>query len=80
MPLEIQVQTAQVLELTADVIVVGVLQAGGKAGLPPSLKPVDEALGGALGKLAAQRGVHGQARSDAHALDARAGSAPRSSS
>jgi leucyl aminopeptidase len=51
MPLEIQVQSAQVLDLSADVIVVGVLQSGGKAVLPPALKPLDTALGGALGKL-----------------------------
>jgi leucyl aminopeptidase len=60
MPLEIQVQTAQVLELTADVIVVGVLQTGGKAGLPLSLKPVDAALGGALGKLVAKEEFSGK--------------------
>jgi leucyl aminopeptidase len=54
MPLEIQVQTAQVLDLSADVIVVGVLQGGAKAALPPSLKPLDAALGGALGKLIAR--------------------------
>jgi leucyl aminopeptidase len=51
MPLEIQVQTAQVEDLTADIIVVGVVQTGGKPGLAPALKSVDAALGGALGRL-----------------------------
>ena len=54
MPLEIQVRTAQALELAADVLVVGVLQSGAKATLPPSLKPIDHALEGALSKLAAK--------------------------
>jgi leucyl aminopeptidase len=54
MPLEIQVQTAQVQDLTADLLVVGVLQSGGKAGLPPGLKSADAALGGSLAKLAAK--------------------------
>ena len=39
MPLAIQVRTAQVLELTGDVLDVGVLQAGGKGALAPWLKP-----------------------------------------
>ncbi len=54
MPLEIQVQTAQVPDLKADVIVVGVLQAAGKGAVPPALKPLDAALGGALAKLMAK--------------------------
>ena len=54
MSLEIQVQAAQVLDLRADVVVVGVLQSAGKAGLAPSLKPLDAALGGALGKAVAR--------------------------
>jgi leucyl aminopeptidase len=54
MPLEIQVQTAQVQDLTADLLVVGVLQSGGKAGLAPALKSADAALGGALTKLVAR--------------------------
>jgi leucyl aminopeptidase len=60
MPLEIQVRTAQVLELTADVIVVGVLQAGAKGALPVALKPVDAALGGALAKLVAKEEFSGK--------------------
>jgi leucyl aminopeptidase len=54
MPLEIQVQTAQVPDLAADLLVVGVLQGGGKAGLAPALKSADAALGGALAKLVAK--------------------------
>jgi leucyl aminopeptidase len=54
MPLEIQVRTAQAIELAADVLVVGVLQAGAKVSLPPTLKPVDVALEGALTKLVAK--------------------------
>jgi leucyl aminopeptidase len=60
MPLEIQVRTAQAIELTADVLVVGVLQTGGKGGLPPSLKPIDDALGGALAKLVAREEFSGK--------------------
>jgi leucyl aminopeptidase len=60
MPLEIQVRTAQVLELTGDVLVVGVLQAGGKGALAPWLKPVDAALGGALSKLVAKEEFSGK--------------------
>jgi leucyl aminopeptidase len=60
MPLEIQVQTAQALELSADVLVVGVLQTTGKGTLPPSLKPVDVALGGALAKLLAKEEFSGK--------------------
>ena len=60
MALDIQVQTAQVLELTADVIVMGVLQASGKAGLSPVLKPLDVALGGSLGKLVAKEEFSGK--------------------
>jgi leucyl aminopeptidase len=52
MPLEIQVRAAQAFDLTAEVLVVGVMQSGGKApALPPSLKSIDDALGGALAKL-----------------------------
>jgi leucyl aminopeptidase len=54
MPLEIQVRTAQALELAADVLVIGVLQAGAKVALPAALKPIDLALEGALSKLAAK--------------------------
>jgi len=60
MPLEIQVQTAQVHDLTADITVVGVLQTGGKAGLAPALKSVDAALGGALAKLVAKEEFTGK--------------------
>ena len=55
MPLDIQLRAAQPSDLAADVLVVGVLQIGGKSpALPPSLKPIDTALGGALSKLAAK--------------------------
>src|ERR1700753_4453733 len=61
MPLDIQVRAAQPLDLTAEVLVVGVLQAGGKAAaLPPALKAIDDALGGALGKLLAREEFSGK--------------------
>src|SRR5260370_15013496 len=60
MPLEIQVQTAQVHDLTADLLVVGVLKSGGKAGLAPALKSTDAALGGALAKLVAKEEFTGK--------------------
>src|ERR1017187_249716 len=60
MLLEIQVRAAQALELTADVLVVGIFQTGGKGALPPSLKPIDEALGGALAKLMAREEFSGK--------------------
>jgi leucyl aminopeptidase len=54
MPLEILVRTAAPHDLAADVLVVGVLQSGAKAGLHPSLKALDVALGGALTKLSSK--------------------------
>jgi leucyl aminopeptidase len=55
MPLDIQLRVAPPLDLAADVLVVGVLQMGGKTpSLPPSLKAIDDALGGALAKLVAK--------------------------
>jgi len=58
MALDIQLRAAQPADLAglaADVLVVGVLQGAGKTpALPPSLKNVDDALGGALSKLAAK--------------------------
>ena len=61
MPLEIQLRSAQPIDLDADVLVVGVPQSTAKAaGLSPSLKPLDEALGGALGKLAAKEEFTGK--------------------
>jgi leucyl aminopeptidase len=61
MNLDIQLRTAQPQELTADVLVVGVVQASGKApALPPSLKAVDQALGGAITKLAAKEEFTGK--------------------
>jgi leucyl aminopeptidase len=52
MPLDIQLRAAQPTDLAADVLVIGVLPIGGKAAaLPPSIKAVDAALGGALSKL-----------------------------
>jgi leucyl aminopeptidase len=60
MPLEIQVRTAQVLELTGEILVVGVLQAGTKGALAPWLKPVDLALDGALSKLVAKEEFSGK--------------------
>ncbi len=61
MPLDIQLRVAQPADLAADVLVVGVLQAGGKTpGLPPTLKSIDGALGGALAKLAAREEFTGK--------------------
>jgi leucyl aminopeptidase len=61
MPLDIQLRAAQPLDLAADLLVVGVLQASGKApAFPPSLKPIDQALGGALAKLAAREEFTGK--------------------
>jgi leucyl aminopeptidase len=54
MPIEIRVRTAQPLDLSADVLVVGVLRSSGRSGLPASLKLLDTALSGALAKLAAK--------------------------
>jgi leucyl aminopeptidase len=55
MPLDIQLRVAAPQDLAADVLVIGVLQAGGKSpALPPSLRPIDHALDGALSKLVAK--------------------------
>jgi leucyl aminopeptidase len=55
MPIDIQMSSESPIELVADVLVVGVLQSSAKAGtLPPALKSIDVALGGALAKLAAK--------------------------
>ncbi len=51
MPLDIQVRTATILDLAAEVLVVGVLQSGKAPVLSPSLKALDAALGGALAKV-----------------------------
>jgi leucyl aminopeptidase len=60
MPLEIQLRTAQAHDLVADVLVIGVLQVGPKAGLPPALKAIDAALAGALTKLAVKEEFSGK--------------------
>jgi leucyl aminopeptidase len=61
MPLDIQLRAAQPGDLAADVLAVGVLQLGGKApALPPSLKSIDSALGGALARLAAKEEFTGK--------------------
>ncbi len=54
MPLDIQIRAAAPHDLSADLLVVGVLPAGKSAALPPTLKPIDEALGGALSRAAAK--------------------------
>ncbi len=55
MTLDIQLRVAPPLDLAADVLVVGILQMGGKTpSLPPSVKSIDSALGGALSKLVAK--------------------------
>ncbi len=60
MPLEIQVRTAPLVELTGEVLVVGVLQASGKGAMTPWLKPLDTALDGALAKLIAKEEFTGK--------------------
>jgi leucyl aminopeptidase len=61
MPLDIQLRTAQLVDLAADLLVIGALQATGKEPqLPSSLKPIDAALGGALSKLAAREDFTGK--------------------
>lgn len=61
MPLDIQLRAAQPVDLAADVLVVGVLHSGGKTpALPPALKPLDAALGGALAKLCAREEFTGK--------------------
>ncbi|HEY6463443.1 MAG TPA: M17 family peptidase N-terminal domain-containing protein, partial [Polyangiaceae bacterium] len=61
MALDIQLRAAQPIDLAADVLVVGVIHAAGKSpSLPPSIKPIDAALGGALSKLAAREEFTGK--------------------
>jgi leucyl aminopeptidase len=61
MPLDIQVRVAQPNDLTADVLVVGVLQVAGKSpSLPPSLKLIDDALQAALSQLVAKEEFTGK--------------------
>jgi len=61
MSLDIQVRTAQPLDLAVDVLVIGVARASGKAPpLPASLKPLDDALGGVLTKLVAKEEFTGK--------------------
>ncbi|MGH7294613.1 MAG: M17 family peptidase N-terminal domain-containing protein, partial [Polyangiaceae bacterium] len=61
MALDIQLSVAQPGELAGDVLVVGVLAFGGKTpSLPPSLKSLDGALGGALAKLVAREEFTGK--------------------
>src|SRR5579883_1003863 len=61
MPLDISLRSAQPLDLSGDLLVVGVLQTAGKApALPPSLKPLDAALGGALAKQVAKEEFTGK--------------------
>ena len=55
MALDIQLLTARPQELAADVLVIAVPFAGSKGpAIPPTLKPLDAAFGGALSKLAAK--------------------------
>src|SRR5580693_3968178 len=61
MALDIQVRTAQLLEIDSDVLVIGVPRGSGKAAqLPPSCKAIDDALGGALTKLVAKEEFTGK--------------------
>ncbi|MGD0675644.1 MAG: leucyl aminopeptidase [Polyangiaceae bacterium] len=54
MPIDIQLRTEQPSALSADVLVIGVLQSAKPVGLPPVLRAIDSALGGALSKAAAK--------------------------
>src|SRR5271166_4078294 len=61
MPIDIQVRTGSPVDVTGDVLVVGVLQIADKGGaLPPSLRPLDAALGGALSKVMAKEEFTGK--------------------
>lgn len=61
MPIEIQARTESPALVVADVVVVGVLQIAEKgAALPPALRPLDAALGGALSKLIAKEEFTGK--------------------
>jgi leucyl aminopeptidase len=61
MPLDIQLRAAPAEGMAADILVIGVAQAGAKSpGLPPSLKTIDGALDGALSKLAAKEEFAGK--------------------
>ncbi len=61
MPIEIQVRTESPVLVAADVVVVGVLQITDKGGaLPPALRPIDAALGGALSKVIAKEEFTGK--------------------
>lgn len=65
MPMDIQVRTDAPGEVAADLLVIGVWHAGTQngtkgGGLPPSLKAIDAALGGALTKLAAREDFSGK--------------------
>jgi leucyl aminopeptidase len=67
MPMEIQVRTDAPGEIAADLLVIGVWHSGANggnaakgAGLPPYLKTIDAALGGALTKLATREDFTGK--------------------
>jgi leucyl aminopeptidase len=61
MPLDIQIRVAPAHELAGDLLVVGVAQVAAKSPvIPPSLKAVDAALGGALSRLAAKEEFRGK--------------------
>lgn len=52
MPIDIQIRTDSPADLSADLLVVGVLQTGTRPGdLPQSLKPLDRIFDGAIAKL-----------------------------
>jgi len=60
MPLDIQLRTAQPIDLAAEVLAIGVLQVGKAPALPSHLHDVDAALGGALAKLVAKEEFTGK--------------------
>jgi leucyl aminopeptidase len=50
MPLDIQLVASSILDLVADVLVIGLPQTGKTPALPPSLRALDGAVGGALAR------------------------------
>jgi leucyl aminopeptidase len=60
MSLEIQVRVAQMADLEAELLAVGVVQSGKTFTLPPALKALDVALDGALSKAALKEEFSGK--------------------
>src|SRR5579863_7164979 len=61
MPIDIQLRSDSLVSVDADVLVVGLAQTGGKGGgLPSALRPIDEAMQGALARLVAKEEYQGK--------------------